>query len=61
MSHKNTIICVGEGPFKKGDPPPKGYMDWHEWAGVQHRAGLRQVRRACGKYHFPQEVCTHGV
>lgn len=43
--------------FMPGDPPPEGYNAWHEWAGVQHRAGLRQ--RQCGKcslWKFPQEM-----
>jgi len=55
------IICITEGPFKPGDQPPEGYGDWIEWAEVQHRAGLRQVRRACGRFHFPQEVCPHAT
>lgn len=46
--------------FKAGDTPPSGYNEWHEWAAVQHRAGLRQKR--CNKCHhwlFPQEVRDH--
>ena len=34
------------GDYKPGDPPPTGYCDWHEWARIQDKAGLRQVR--CG-------------
>lgn len=42
---------------KKGDPPPTGYLDWHEWADVQHKAGLRQVQcGVCGLWRFPQEL-----
>jgi hypothetical protein len=43
--------------FKAGDPPPSGYVEWHEWASVQLRAGLRQKRcESCGRYRFPQEL-----
>lgn len=42
--------------FKPGDPPPVGYVDWHEWAQAQMRAGLRARQcRHCKLYHFPQE------
>lgn len=44
--------------FKPGDPPPAGYCEWHEWARVQHAAGLRQ--RQCPKcklWRYPQEGC----
>ena len=53
-------VCLKVMPkFNVGDPEPSGYLEWHEWARVQHRGGLRQARRACGKLHFPQEVCQH--
>ena len=28
--------------YKPGDPAPTGYLQWHEWAEVQWKAGLRQ-------------------
>lgn len=46
--------------FKVGDPPPTGYLAWHEWAKVQHRGGKRQVRcRRCQRWLFSQEEATH--
>jgi hypothetical protein len=43
--------------FRGGDPAPKGYLEWHEWARVQLRSGLRQKPcPKCGKYKFPQEL-----
>jgi len=46
--------------FKPGDPAPTGYLDWHEWASVQYRSGLRQRRcGGCGKCLFPQEFKDH--
>ena len=46
--------------FKPGDPRPEGYLEWHEWARVQHKAGLRQRRcKSCGNWMFPQEVKDH--
>ena len=50
------ILTVG-GHYKPGDQPPSGYMDWHEWAAVQHKAGLKQKR--CGRcmlWRYPQEL-----
>jgi len=48
--------------FKKGDPPPVGYCEWHEWAKVQQRGGLRQRRCwNCGLWRFPQEICCGPV
>jgi hypothetical protein len=46
--------------FKPGDPPPGGYLQWHEWARVQYKAGLRQLKcRVCGKWKFPSDPCSH--
>lgn len=48
--------------FKPGDPPPSGngYNAWHEWAKVQHGAGLRQRRCVqCQRFYFPQEMESH--
>jgi len=43
--------------FKPSDPAPGGYLEWHEWAGVQWEAGLRQQQCCkCGKWRFPQEL-----
>ena len=54
------VICVlSSGSYKVGDLPPSGYTAWHEWVKVQYRGGLRQVRRQCGRFHFPQEECRH--
>lgn len=45
------------GDFKPGDHPPSGYVDWQEWARVQHKAGLRQQQCGkCGLWRFPQEL-----
>lgn len=60
MARKGSfIICISKGPFKPGDQPPAGYNDRIDWANIQYRAGLRQVRRACGRFHFPSEICSH--
>lgn len=45
------------GSHKPGDPPPEGYNEWHEWAKVQEKAGLKQERCGrCSKWRFPQEL-----
>jgi hypothetical protein len=46
--------------FKPGDQPPAGYLEWHDWADVQHRAGIRQSKcDVCGLWRYPQEVCCN--
>lgn len=35
----NAIVSITP-EFKPGDQPPKGMMDWFEWAEVQHKARL---------------------
>jgi hypothetical protein len=51
-------ICV-VSKFKAGDLPPSGYLEWHEWAKVQQRAGIRQSLCICGKWITPQEQPNH--
>ena len=59
MIRRHTCILISP-TFKAGDPSPEGYIQWHEWARVQHKAGLRQRRCwSCGLWRFPQEKC-HG-
>lgn len=57
--NKPLLVCIDVTPtFKPGDPAPEGYNAWHEWAKVQHRAGLRQsICTICCKWRFPQEQC----
>ncbi len=55
MTIRITHVSVG-GTFKAGDQPPEGYNDWHEWASVQHKAGLRQEQCClCSLWRFPQQ------
>lgn len=54
-------VIVGRVTFGQrwdvGDQPPNGYLDWDEWAGVQHKGGLRQVHcPECVTYKYPQEL-----
>ena len=50
------IICE-QPDYKPGDQAPEGYLEWHEWAEVQHKAGLRQKKCGrCGKWKYPQEL-----
>jgi hypothetical protein len=42
--------------YKAGSLPPSGYVARHEWAWVQIRAGLRQVKCPDGLWRFPQEI-----
>jgi len=63
VSKPFNVACVLSTPgFKPGDPAPSDYLGWHEWAEVQHKAGLRQVTCGhCGKWRFPQELSTETV
>ena len=55
------IVCV-QPKFKAGDPAPEGYLAWHDWAEVQHKAGMRQKRcGCCGKWKFQQEMSDTAV
>lgn len=43
--------------YKPGDQAPEGYLAWHEWAEVQHKAGLRQKQCGrCGLWRYPQQM-----
>lgn len=56
MSRRRIYLDVTP-TFKPGDPPPEGYLAWHEWAEVQRKAGIQQ--RACGiclLWNTPQEM-----
>lgn len=53
---RKVHLCIMP-KFHVGEPAPAGYLAWHEWARVQHRAGLRQLRCArCGLWRFPREI-----
>lgn len=56
MSRYGLFLTVPR-TFNPGDPPPTGYVAWHEWARVQHKSGLRQARCGkCSRWYFPQEM-----
>jgi hypothetical protein len=53
---RNVHIDAGRD-YQPGDPRLEGYLQWHDWAAVQHKAGLRQVRCGqCGLWKYPQEL-----
>jgi hypothetical protein len=56
-------VCLDVGlDFKPGDLPPDGYLAWHEWAEVQEKAGLKQVKCGkCGLFKYPQELSNETV
>jgi hypothetical protein len=50
-------LTVSGGPYKAGDPAPHGYIDRQEWADIQAKAGLKQVRcNRCSRWNFPQQL-----
>jgi hypothetical protein len=53
-----TLACLlVQQNFKPGDQAPQGYLAWHEWAEVQHKAGLRQKQCGrCGLWRYPQQL-----
>jgi hypothetical protein len=54
---KNVACILEQETYKPGDQAPSGYLAWHEWAEVQHKAGLRQVQCGkCGLWRYPQEL-----
>jgi len=52
------VACILEqAKYKPGDQAPEGYLAWHEWAEVQHKAGLRQKQCGrCGLWRYPQQL-----
>lgn len=57
---RRVYLTIYRDDFQPGDPPPTGYMEWHNWARTQYRAGLRQLQCiGCGRWLFPQEVRQH--
>lgn len=45
--------------YKPGDLPPEGYLQWHEWAEIQRKAGIKQRQcPTCGLWQTPQELST---
>lgn len=56
LRYQGAILLIADD-FKPGDPPPSGYLAWHEWADVQHKAGLRQKECCvCCRWKYPQEL-----
>ena len=56
----NWIHVSIAGEYKPGDLPPDGYMQWHEWAEVQRKAGIKQVQcPTCSLWRTPQELSTN--
>jgi hypothetical protein len=56
MKYPGIIHVSFEHQCKPGDPPPEGYMAWHQWAQTQYNSGLRQrTCPNCGLWKFPQE------
>ena len=57
----NGVLTVA-GNYTPGSQAPAGYLDWHEWAEVQHKAGLRQKECGkCGRWKYPQELSEQTV
>lgn len=57
-SAKASVIHIcGTATYKPGDPRPSGYLDFHEWAMVQMKAGLKEMKcSSCGKWKFQHEM-----
>ena len=51
------LHILAQAEYKPGDQAPEGYLAWHEWAEVQHKAGLRQKQCGrCGLWRYPQQL-----
>jgi hypothetical protein len=57
------VACIlDQDTYKPGDPPPEGYLAWHEWAEVQRKAGIKQVPCGrCGLWKTPQELSDQTI
>ena len=57
MSSLRVACILEQAHYKPGDQAPDGYLAWHEWAEVQHKAGLRQKQCGrCGLWRYPQQL-----
>ena len=57
MSALHVACILEQETYKPGDQAPEGYLAWHEWAEVQHKAGLRQKQCGrCGLWRYPQQL-----
>ena len=57
MSALHVACILEQDTYKPGDQAPEGYLAWHEWAEVQHKAGLRQKQCGrCGLWRYPQQL-----
>lgn len=62
MSALRVACILEQATYKPGDQAPESYLAWHEWAEVQHKAGLRQKQcGSCGLWRYPQELSEHMV
>ena len=60
MTKRNQIVCLLIVPdYRPGDKPPEGYLEWHAWADVQRKAGIKQYACSCGKWITPQQEEDH--
>jgi hypothetical protein len=51
-----TTLQSGEKKEGEKSQPPKGYLQWHDWAADQNYHGLHQtVCPCCSRWLFPQE------
>jgi hypothetical protein len=57
MSTRAKACLLVQPTFKPGDQPPEGYLEWHEWAEVQRKAGIKQqMCGRCCRWKTPQEL-----
>jgi len=53
----STVHLLEVETYQPGDLPPEGYLEWHEWADVQRKAGIEQAPCVhCRKWKTPQEL-----
>jgi len=54
-------VCILAGrDYKPDDPSPTGYLERHEWAHAQLKAGRKQTMcRKCRRWLFPVEWKDH--
>lgn len=62
-AHHMSVACIlAQETYKPGDQAPEGYLEWHEWAEAQHKAGLRQKQCVkCGLWRYPQELSAEWI
>lgn len=58
----NRKVKARSNAMRRKVVAPFGYVEWHEWAAAQARAGHKSRKLECGHWAFDNEIhnCPNG-